>query len=94
MGDLENIGRSLDLPRGFGGRVQTMMTLFRSASQFESGDILINALTKNAQSYQIAYGGLQGLPDYVLIWQERLAKTIQMLKQMEGEIRDQRLEIK
>lgn len=78
--DMGEIGRALDLPRGFGGRIQTMMNLFRSATQYDQVDALLLALHDLARVWQVAY---ENMPSGVVVpWQTRLAQTITVLQTM------------
>lgn len=75
------IGRALDLPRGFGGRVQTMMTLLRSATQFDAVQPLLGHLLDHADRWQAGYAALSA-DDVTRPWQSRLAQTVTLLTSM------------
>lgn len=82
-GEMGEIGRKLDLPRGFGGRIQTMMNLFRSATQYDGARFLLAALQTQAESWQCAYDELGA---FTASWQTRLAATIELLEEMQVEV--------
>lgn len=82
-GEMGEIGRKLNLPRGFGGRIQTMMNLFRSATQYDGAYALLTALQAEAEAWQVAYDAL-GL--FTASWQTKMATTIALLKQMQIEV--------
>lgn len=81
-GEMGEIGRKLDLPRGFGGRIQTMMNLFRSATQFDGAVQLLAALQTQAETWQQAYIAL-GNKTLTAAWQARLTATIALLREMQ-----------
>lgn len=88
--ELTEIGRKLDLPRGFGGRVQMLMNLFRSATQFDGATTLLETLAERAKVASVAYGAMANdaphVAAYVAVWQQRVAMTGQMLDHMQGHV--------
>lgn len=84
-GEMGEIGRKLNLPRGFGGRIQTMMNLFRSASQFDGAVALLAALQLQVQSWQLAYDNLEN-PELTDAWQQRLTETLRLLGEMQAAV--------
>ncbi len=83
--EMGEISRALNLPRGFGGRIQTMMNLFRSASQFDGAVALLAALQARAETWQAAYRALDNRT-ITAAWQQRLTTTIELLEQMQLQV--------
>ncbi len=81
--EMGEIGRNLDLPRGFGGRIQTMMNLFRSATQYDGASALLTALQAEAEAWQRAY---DELGSFTVSWQTKLATTVALLREMQVEV--------
>ncbi len=84
--ELAGFGRNLDLPRGFGGRVQTLMNLFRSASQFQAGDSLLAQLQQAANQHISHYDALSSSASYVVVWRDRLQQTVALLAAMRSQL--------
>lgn len=82
-GEMAEIGRNLDLPRGFGGRIQTMMNLFRSATQYDGASALLAALQTEAEAWQRAY---DELGSFTASWQPKLATTVALLREMQAQV--------
>ncbi len=85
---LGEIGRNLDLPRGFGGRVQTLLNTFRSATQYDAASPLVVALNAAAQRWLAAYDELEGADTFVDLWRTRLSQTVQVLDQMHAQLNE------
>ena len=86
-GEIEKIGRKLNLPRGFGPRIQMTMNLFRSAAQFDGAQQLFAEFVLGTQKWQTAYQKLAvdapALSNFVTVWQDRLSATQAMLDAMQ-----------
>ena len=89
-GEVSRIGRKTDLPRGFGGRINMLMNLFRAASQFDSAETLFNDLSQLGQSWIAAYDALAAdapaLAPIVAVWRTRIEQTTDMLQTMRDKI--------
>ncbi len=81
-GEMGAIGRNLDLPRGFGGRIQTIMNLFRSATQFDGAAALLKTVQNQAEEWLIAYEALKNEP-LTQSWQQRVMATVNLLREMQ-----------
>ena len=85
--ELGLIGRKHDLPRGFGGRVQTMMNLFRSAIQFDRAAEYFGELAGFCNACGEQYAELSAespaLTQFVTPWQTRVVETETLLRAMQ-----------
>lgn len=93
--EMAAIGRNLDLPRGFGGRIQTMMTLFRSASQFDAAVDLFDLLRQQLAAWQADYaqlyanteaGGTAAALPFIALWQARLTQSEATISAMREQV--------
>lgn len=75
--DLARLGRGAGVPRGFGDRVQLLVNLLRSASQYDALDAFLVALDEeaSAQASALAEPRLEGIDALVQPWRLRLAQT-------------------
>ncbi|MGB1249724.1 MAG: TorD/DmsD family molecular chaperone [Candidatus Promineifilaceae bacterium] len=89
-GEVSRIGRKTDLPRGFGGRINMLMNLFRAASQFDSAETLFSGLTQLGTEWVNGYDELAAdapaLQPIVAIWQARAKYTQELLQTMRDKI--------
>ena len=85
---MAEIGRELDLPRGFGGRIQTMMNLFRSATQFDAVRPLLKQLQNHAIEWDTAYLERDNGIGAVNNWRMRLDQTMGLLESMQHKVID------
>lgn len=78
---LERLGRTVDVPRGFGGRGLMLGNLLRSASRFEALDSVVDGLAAevDAQRSQLPAGGI-GAP-----WHRKLDATQTVLDRLRHE---------
>lgn len=85
-GEVGRIGRKTDLPRGFGGRINMLMNLFRAASQFDAAETLFTGLAELGSSWIDAYDQLAAdapaLAPTVRVWQARVQHTTDLLQSM------------
>ena len=81
--ELSEIGRNINLPRGFGGRIQTMMNLFRSAAQYDGAGELIAEFSSRAAAWRSAYAELDDSGEFVGVWLERIGQTEAVLGEMQ-----------
>lgn len=85
-GRLGELSRELDLPIGFGDRVQMLMGLFRAAGDLERVPALIRALRGEAERWGRRYlGWAEEYPASEAIWndwRERLSRTRGLLAEM------------
>jgi TorA maturation chaperone TorD len=58
LGDITALGRRFKIPRGFGSRKQSLMTLFRSAADYELSAVLTEALQKQCGEWIARYAAL------------------------------------
>lgn len=81
--DLTRLGRSLDLPRGFGDRVQMLTNLMRAAVTYDLWETLIGNLREVGVDWQEAYTSVgtdfPALADFVHPWVEQVERTVSML---------------
>lgn len=77
LSELQRLGRQLELPVGFGRRVQVLETLFHTAALHGRAQALLEALLALVAEWQ-AY--LQGRASETQIWLERLAATQSLLR--------------
>jgi TorA maturation chaperone TorD len=83
--DLQSLGRGLDVPRGFGSRVQLLSNLLRNAAEYELADEVLGALDNLLVQQQASLASISkelGDEAYAAHWLERLAKTRDTLKAM------------
>ena len=80
------LARRGNLPRGFGGRVQMLTNLLRSAAQYDQFSELLNGLDEMAQNWIIAYRKCARLfPQmevFIRPWLQRTTETLHLLAQM------------
>jgi hypothetical protein len=85
--DLTRLGRADDLPRGFGGRMQMLVNLLRSAAEFDRMEALLDRLSAQVEAWRAAYQQLQesDVPATALVadaWTEQLDATEYVLHRM------------
>lgn len=73
--DIGDLSRSLELPRGFGSRLQTLTNLFRSAAEFDGVGGLLDSLSRRIADSRTFYRRLADGDLPVDIWLERLSAT-------------------
>ncbi len=84
---LEGLGRSADVPRGFGGRRQTLTNLLRSAGTYGRldeavGGLLAMVAGEGESHRRLASGGTPGALRVAAAWTERLDLTHSVLARM------------
>lgn len=83
---IEEIGRQVEVPRGFGGREQTLVNLLRSAGQYNQLPRLLDLLTRHLTRWADQYAGWAGAHAGLVLaiepWEQRLAQTHALLRQM------------
>ncbi|RMH50021.1 MAG: hypothetical protein D6685_18495 [Bacteroidetes bacterium] len=86
--DLARLGRTVQVPRGFGARAQTMHHLLETAVTFDRVPAVLDALRERAAAWQAAYEALAAdhpvLREIAAAWQERLAATVHLLGRMQA----------
>jgi TorA maturation chaperone TorD len=87
--DLNQWGRTLDLPRGFGSRRQMLQTLLESAGRYEQWENLVTLLNAHwahwAEAYESDHGRVAMLRPYIMLWQDRLSHTRSFLAQLHAQ---------
>lgn len=79
------IARQFELPRGFGGREQTLTNLLRSAVQFDLLPELVGHLhSMAARWYDEAMGEHSAITPYTFPWAARLQQTMTILEQIQN----------
>lgn len=87
--DIMRLGRTLDLPHGFGGRATLLTNLWRTAAQYEQGPALIDALRRFAAECDAAYAGLGdagALGPAVTAWRQRTSATAAVIAGMAAQV--------
>lgn len=83
---LTEFGRALDVPRGFGGREQTLVNLLRTAGQYQQVPELLDLMTAHLTRWADQYAGLTGshpaIAADVEFWEQRLAQTHLLIRKM------------
>lgn len=74
---IEQLGRQLDLPRGFGTREEMMRSLWDAAAQYDQIMPLLYALKKQINEWQSAYDAVifPALTPFIQPWQKCLHRT-------------------
>ncbi len=84
--DLTRLSRSLDLPRGFGDRVQMLTNLMRAAVTYGLWEKLIGNLREVGADWQTAYNAVgaesPALAEFVRPWAGQVERTIGLLDQI------------
>lgn len=84
--DLTRLSRSLDLPRGFGDRVQMLTNLMRAAVTYGLWEKLIGNLREVGADWQTAYTAVgaesPALAEFVRPWAGQVERTIGLLEQI------------
>lgn len=85
--DITRLGRADDLPRGFGGRMQMLVNLLRSAAEFDRMEALLDRLSTQVEAWRAVYQQLQDtdVPATALVadaWTEQLDATEHVLHRM------------
>ncbi len=84
-GDVTRLGRELEVPRGFGSRVQTLTNLLRNAGEYEQAAIVLQRLDELLGERRDAYdriGEAAALSVYAAPWIERLGATRAVVRDM------------
>jgi TorA maturation chaperone TorD len=84
---ITHLGRQDDLPRGFGGRMQMLLNLLRSAAEFGRMEALIDRLSDKVEAWRAVYQQLQdtdvpGTAPVAEAWKQQLAATQRVLHRM------------
>lgn len=83
---VEAVARALDVPRGFGGREQTLVNLLRTAGQYDLIERVLDEFGHRLSQWADQYAGWAGNFESVLpaveLWERRLAQTSVLLRQM------------
>lgn len=85
---LGQIGRKLNLPRGFTGRTQTLLNMLRTASEYDATSDLFSELIIHANKWQSTYASLDVQSNTVQPWQQRLASTTRSLSRMRTQLNE------
>ncbi len=83
--DLQTLGRGLNVPRGFGNRVQLLSNLLRNAAEYDLADELLAALDTmlgHQQDRFVAISTELGVDAYAKYWLQRVATTRETLENM------------
>ncbi len=83
--DMQCLGRDLNVPQGFGSRVQLLSNLLRNAAEYDHAEELLAALDAQLAGTQQSYTVLSkelGAEAYAKPWSDRLAATRDILKTM------------
>ncbi|MCO5207142.1 MAG: molecular chaperone TorD family protein [Anaerolineae bacterium] len=80
------LGRDCNLPRGFGGRIDMEMALFRSAVAYDEVETLLSAIGALAAQWSTHYRAMQTgathLESFIALWDRRVQDTGNMLARM------------
>ena len=91
--DVGTLGRQQRLPRGFGGRVQMLVNVMRSAAQYDGLPTLLAALQainhEASRTYATYYDTLPALIPFIEPWQARAATTADVLTQITSHAKEQ-----
>jgi TorA maturation chaperone TorD len=91
--DLAQVGRMLRLPIGFAERETQFVNLLRAASRFETLPALFSALSERLQHDRKYYAAASlcsaSLQAMIRVWQERLADSDRLLKELERTVQTQ-----
>lgn len=83
--DLDTVARRCELPRGFGGRRDTMEKLLRAAAEYDAMPRLVQELRQlwaTRDDAYVALGGEAGLGLHVPGWRQRVAGTRRLLTRL------------
>lgn len=84
--DITQLGRSEQLPRGFGDRTQMLTNLLRSAVEFDGLDAVLAQLGRQVDAWRGYYQSLEAdvppLDDIAAFWQARLDATKGVIEQV------------
>jgi TorA maturation chaperone TorD len=83
--DLRSLGRGLNVPRGFGNRVQLLSNLLRNAAEYHLAEDLLSeldGLLRRQQNSFVAISTELGVDAYAKCWLERVATTREILDSM------------
>lgn len=79
-------GRESNLPRGFGGRIDMAMALFRSAIAYGEVEALLSSIGTLATEWSTHYKALQArashLNPYIVLWEQRAQNTAMLVESM------------
>ncbi|MDJ0757650.1 MAG: molecular chaperone TorD family protein [Ardenticatenaceae bacterium] len=83
---IEGLARTIELPRGFGSREQTLINLLRAAAQYDLVPAVLDHLVEHLQKWADCYAGwireMPILAPVIEIWERRLAQTHFLLRTM------------
>ena len=87
---IQHWGRQHRLPRGFGGRKQTLGNLFRSAAQFDAVESLLDDLRKTIVQAIVDYEDYQQklpiLAQSIEPWRSRCKETLTFIEEIETQV--------
>ena len=79
---IEEMGRALRVPRGFGERRQQLVALFRHASRFGTSEALVHAIDERIERAEVSYESLdEALRPWSAPWIARVEATRSELAQ-------------
>jgi TorA maturation chaperone TorD len=84
--DIAALGHAVDIPRGFGPRINMLESLFRGSAEYDQFPAAVDAVASEIQSHDAALGELAGaypaLRPFIATWRERIAATRALLDDM------------
>lgn len=89
--DIARLGRTQNIPRGFGDRTQILTNLLRGAAQFDTLPALLDGMQAVIATWQKAFtssaDSMPILAPFITLWQKRISQTSQTLIQIEQQIK-------
>ncbi len=84
--DLMRLGRTFNLPRGFGDRRQLFLNLLRTAATYDAFITLVNALADDANDFDQRYAAMAAghptLTPWITPWREQAQATEELLRRL------------
>lgn len=83
--DIQELGRGLNVPRGFGNRVQLLSNLLRNAAEYDVADDLLSGLDtvlRHRRDSFVAISTELGVDAYAKYWLQRVVTTQETLESM------------
>lgn len=89
--DIRRLGRTVELPHGFGSRQQMLTNLLRVAADYQQLEAVLQQMLELVQQWQRHYDTVAAhstLQCIAPVWQQRLIHSANMLAQMQAAARD------
>ncbi len=84
--DLMRLGRTFNLPRGFGDRRQLFLNLLRTAATYDAFPTLVNALADDTNDFDRRYATMAAshptLTPWITPWREQAQATEELLRRL------------